>query len=129
MLFADSICASQAFTESFRREMAAVFPERKLEAIPPADPMLSPEYGGFDLSTVTRRDPQSRDSEGPLKANLRQVPPLLEGIRLDDRWAVVFSPFDISCALEKHASLECQGYTREDAARIGLNVILYSLQQ
>lgn len=129
MLFADSICASQAFTESFRREMAAVFPERKLEAISPEDPMLSPEYGGFDLSTVTRRDPQSRDSEGPLKANLRQVPPLLEGIRLDDRWAVVFSPFDISCALEKHASLECQGYTREDAARIGLNVILYSLQQ
>jgi hypothetical protein len=31
--------------------------------------------------------------------------------------------------LEKHNSLECRGYTREDAARIGLNVVLYSLQQ
>lgn len=129
MLFADSICASQAFTESFRREMAAIFPQRKLEMIQREDPILSEQYGGFDLSTVTRRDPQQRGDRGPLKASLREVPPLLEGIKIDDRWAVVFSPFDISCALEKHDSLECQGYTREDAARIGLNVILYSLQQ
>jgi len=34
----------------------------------------------------------------------------------------------LSCALEKHDSLECRGYTREDAARIGLNVLLYALQ-
>jgi hypothetical protein len=31
--------------------------------------------------------------------------------------------------LEKHDSLECLGYTREDAAKIGLNVVLYALQQ
>ena len=42
---------------------------------------------------------------------------------------MIFSPYDLSCALEKHDSLECRGYTREDAARIGLNVVLYSLQQ
>ncbi len=63
------------------------------------------------------------------QATLRRVPPELEGIKLDDRWAVIFSPYDISCALEKHGTLECQGYTREDAGRIGLNVLLYSLQQ
>ena len=34
MLLADSICASPAFSESFRREMAAIFPDRKLERIP-----------------------------------------------------------------------------------------------
>ena len=65
----------------------------------------------------------------PLEDILRQVPPELEGIRFDDRWGVVFSPYDLSCALERHNSLECQGYIREDAARIGLNVLLYSLQQ
>jgi hypothetical protein len=31
--------------------------------------------------------------------------------------------------LEKFDSMECRGYTREDAARIGLNVLLYALQQ
>ena len=34
MMLADSICASRAFSESFRREMAAIFPGRKLERIP-----------------------------------------------------------------------------------------------
>ena len=129
VLFADSICASQAFTKSFRREMAAIFGDGRLEPIPTNDPMLTRTYGGFDLKTVTRRDPQRRAAGGPLKATSRKEPPKLEGIRLDDRWAVVFSQYDLSCALEKHDSLECHGYVREDAARIGLNVLLYSLQQ
>jgi hypothetical protein len=59
---------------------------------------------------------------------VKKVPPELEGVKIDDRWAVIFSPYDLSCALEKRDTLECRGYIREDAARIGLNVILYSLQ-
>jgi hypothetical protein len=55
------------------------------------------------------------------------VEPELEGIQIDGRWAVIFSPYDISCALEQHEALECRGYTREDAARIGLNVLMYTL--
>jgi hypothetical protein len=129
MLLADSICSSDAFTESFRGEMAAVFPGRPLQAIPAKDPLLTPTYGGFDLSAVTRRDPQSSGDKGPLKALLRKVAPELEAIRFDERYGVIFSRYDLSCALEKHDSLECQGYIPEDAARIGLNVILYSLQQ
>jgi len=129
MLFADSICASRTFTESFRREMAAIFPQNKLERIPVDDPLLSTKYGGFDLKIVTRRDPQNRGSTAPLSATLKKVPPDFEGIKFDDRWGVIFSQYDISCALEKLDSLECRGYIREDAARIGLNVILYSLQQ
>ncbi len=50
-------------------------------------------------------------------------------MKLDDRYGVVFSRYDLSCALEKHDSLECQGYVREDAARLALNVLLYALQQ
>ena len=50
-------------------------------------------------------------------------------MRFDDRYGVIFSRYDLSCALEKHDSLECLGYTREDAAKIGLNVVLYALQQ
>ena len=90
---------------------------------------MTTAYGGFNLTTVTRRDPQAATQGGPLKAALRKVPPTLEGIKFGDRWGVIFSPYDLSCALEKHNSLECQGYIRKDAARIGLNVLLYSLQQ
>ena len=128
-LLADSICGSEAFTKSFRREMSAIFTGRQLAPIPADDPMLTAAYGGADLKTVSRRDPQRRNADEPLKATLRKEPPQLEGIKFDDRWGVVFSRYDLSCALEKHDSLDCQGYLREDAARIGLNVLLYSLQQ
>ncbi|MBN1911337.1 MAG: DUF4159 domain-containing protein [Pirellulales bacterium] len=129
MVFADSICANPAFTESFRREMAAIFPDHPLKPIPADDPILSTKFGGYDLSTVTRLDPQKGEGSEPMKLVRRKVPPTLEGIQLDGRWAVVFSPYDVSCALEKHNSLECQGYDRDDAANIALNVVLYSLQE
>ena len=58
MLLADSICTSRAFTESFRSEMALVFPERKLERIPADDPLLTAKFGGFVLKEVSRREPQ-----------------------------------------------------------------------
>jgi hypothetical protein len=130
VLLADSICASPAFTESFRREMETIFPDRKLERVPVGDPMLTAAYGGFDLSTVSRRDPAAPDaSGGPLEASVRKVPPDLEGVKIHDRWGVIFSPYDLSCALEKRDSLECRGYLREDAARIGLNIVLYAIQR
>jgi len=129
LLLADAICSSAAFAASFRREIAEILPKAALERIPANDPLWTKKYGGFDLSTVTRRDPQPGGGSEPLRAVLRKVPPELEGAKLDGHYVVVFSPYDISCALEKHDSLECRGYTREDAARIGLNVLLYANQQ
>jgi hypothetical protein len=128
-LLADSICASKAFTEAFRHELSATLPGHQLQAIPATDPIFTTAFGGYDIRHVSLRDPQSTDSTQPVTANLRQVEPQLEGIKLDDRWAVVFSPFDISCALESHQGIGCRGYTPQDAARIGLNVLLYSLNQ
>lgn len=129
MLFADAICSSREFNEAFAREMAELFPEHRLERIPPHDPLFTSEFGGDDLAVVERREPQRGASDGPLKSVVRQGEPYLEGLRIGDRYAVVYSPFDISCALENHESLECEGYTRRDAARIGLNVLLYSFHQ
>lgn len=129
LLFADAICGNEAFAESFRREMGIIFPKNPLENISPRDPIWTNKYGGSDLSTVMRRDPQPARPGEPLKSALRRVPPELKGVRFGDRYGVIFSEFDLSCALEKHDSLECRGYTREDAARIGLNVLRYGIQQ
>jgi hypothetical protein len=35
----------------------------------------------------------------------------------------------VNSAPEDHDSIGCRGYTRGDAARIGLNVLLYLLNQ
>ncbi|MBL8827709.1 MAG: DUF4159 domain-containing protein [Planctomycetaceae bacterium] len=127
MIVADAVCASEAFSRAMRRELLAVFPEVKLEAIPATHPLYTNQFGGFDLRKVTLRKPDVRRAGEPLKAVTREQPPELEGLPLGDRYAVVFSPYDLSCALERHDSLECTGYIREDAAKIGLNIILYSL--
>ena len=129
MLFADSICSSREFNEAFAREIAEIFPEHHLERIPPSDPLFTSKFGGEDLSSVERREPQRAAADAPLRSQVRAGEPYLEGLKLGDRYAVIFSPFDISCALENHESLECEGYTRKDAARIGLNVLLYSFHQ
>jgi len=129
LLFADAICGSEAFAESFRREMGLIFPKNPLESIPPRDPIWTDKYGGSNLKTVTRLDPQPGRADEPMKTAKRQVPPDLKGVRFNDRYGVIFSEFDLSCALEKHESMECRGYTRDDAARIGLNVLRYAIQQ
>jgi hypothetical protein len=125
----DSICAAKPFATAFRREIAAALPGHPLERIPPNDPLFTNAYGGFDVRRVMLRDPQAGEGGQPLAARQRQVEPQLEGIQIDGRWAVIFSPYDISCALESHEALACRGYIQADAARIGLNVLLYSLNQ
>jgi hypothetical protein len=129
MIFADAICSSKQFSESFRHEMQSIFPEQKLDRIPTKHPLFSADFGGESLTTVSRREPEASRDHDPLKAAIRKTAPYLEGLQIGDRYAVVFSPYDISCALESHESLECEGYIRQDAARIGLNVLLYSLHQ
>ena len=64
-----------------------------------------------------------------MDAAVHQVEPELEGLKIGERYAVIFSKYDLSCALERHESLACQGYTREDAARIAINAVLYGLQE
>jgi hypothetical protein len=128
-LLADAICASQQFTAALRRELAAALPNASLQRIPGDDPIFTTAYRGFDIRQVSLRDPQATDEGQPVAARVRQVEPQLEGIQIDGRWAVIFSPFDISCALESHEAIGCRGYTLQDAARIGLNVLLYSLNQ
>lgn len=130
MVFGDAICGSDSFAQAFQREMALVFPEHKLQSIPESHEMFTTSLGGFDIRKVTRREPRARGGgAAPLQAGTRQGPPELDGIQIGGRYGVIFSRYDLSCALEHHDSLECAGYIREDAARIGLNLVLYSLNQ
>ncbi len=129
VIVADAICGSPEFSTAFRREMAAIFPLHELSRIPPGHPLFTRDFGGYPLDQVTLRDPQSRSADDPLKAHLAKVSPLLEGVQIDDRYAILFSPYDISCAMENGSSLECNGYVKEDAARLAINVILFALQQ
>jgi len=121
-IFANSICSNQAFTDSFRKEM------RKITEIAPApispdDLIWSSEFNGKPVREVTLRK-RNPDVQGGFDKNIG--PPQLEGIEFEGRYAVVFSPWDLSCALENLTVSQCTGYTRKDAERIGFNVLLYA---
>jgi hypothetical protein len=124
-LFADSICSSKAFESAFRREMEAIFPEYRLQTIPSTDPMWSDASGGYQLDQVSMHEPAS---ELPGGVRRLRTAPLMQGIQHEGRWIVVFSPHDLSCAMENGAETQCPGYDRDDAARLGVNIILSALQ-
>ncbi|MCA9262670.1 MAG: DUF4159 domain-containing protein [Planctomycetales bacterium] len=129
VIFGDAICASEPFADAFRREIKAIFPKQEYREIPPSHPMFTREYRGFDLSKLRLRDLNVRATDdAPLEGRVREVSPRLEGVEQDGRFVVIFSPLDISCALESSGSLDCLGYVREDAAKLGINILLYALQ-
>ena len=127
VILASSICGNEAFSEAFRREIAMVIPEEKLQSMPSDHPMLVPTYDGFDLRRVVIRRPK-QTAEG-MKISRQNSPPVLEYLSVDGVTAVVFSPLDISCALESQNSVQCPGYGTEDAAKIVTNVVLMTLRQ
>lgn len=111
--------------------MVAIFPGKPLTPIPADDRLFTSEFGGYELSQVTRRR-MSSDGEATANDPLRPLvpveavgPPELESITIDGRHAFIFSPLDLSCALEG-AAIQCEGYKEADAARITLNALLYA---
>lgn len=127
VILASAICGSEAFATAFRREIALVVPESKLEPMPTDHPAMLPTYDGFDLRRVTIRRPIQKASG--MVISRRTAPPVLEMIKLGGITSVVFSPLDISCALESQNSVQCPGYGTEDAAKIVTNVVLMTLRQ
>jgi hypothetical protein len=115
MIFADAACGSPAFDSAMRRFIAALLPGKPLVPIPHDDELYTRKVG-FDLSDV---------QYSPAAGGRRDYP-LLEGVKLDGHWAVIYSKYDLGCALDHHEPLECKGYTHESAVRIAANIVVYS---
>ncbi len=114
-LFADAACGSPAFDAAFRRFVSELLPTNPLVPIPREDELFTTKVGA-DLKDVeyTKGAGGGRDY------------PQLEGVRISDHWAIIYSKYDIGCALEHHTGIECKGYTYESAIRIAGNIVIYS---
>ena len=124
-LFADSICSSSKFTESFRKEMKAIFPQQALQPIGKDERIWdSKGYSGYDIRQVTLRTPTRNDRGQAFRT--QRTHPVIEGIKIKGRYGVIFSPYDLSCAMENASGSQCKGYNKDDAARIAVNILLYA---
>ncbi|HEX3447464.1 MAG TPA: DUF4159 domain-containing protein [Isosphaeraceae bacterium] len=114
-LFADAACGSPAFDAAFRHFAAEMFPNNPLVPIPRDDQLFTVQVGA-DLSDVqyTKGAGGGRDF------------PQLEGVKINDHWVIIYSKYDIGCALERHTGIECKGYTYESALKIAGNIVIYS---
>ncbi|MHC4876679.1 MAG: DUF4159 domain-containing protein [Planctomycetota bacterium] len=125
LLFADACCGSKPFDQAFRAFVAKLYPDARLERIPVDDELFNGQIG-HGLDRVRRRVASA--SAATRQGNIVTGEPFLEGIRVNGRWAVIYSKHDISCALERQSTVACSGYVPDDAVKIGVNVVLYSSQ-
>lgn len=129
LLLADACCGSPAFDAAFRKFMETLWAKDKLklEPIPLTDELFSAELNGQAIRTVRCRRPRA-DGKG-VDPEYREVAPALEGIKYNGRWVVIYSKYDLGCALERHKSSDCLGHDYDSAVRLGRAAVLYALKR
>ena len=135
VLLADACCGSPEFDSSFREfinklldglEVTPGQPKPALEPIPLNDELYSAELNGKKIEEV-----RCRREKPAGKGNTGYPPgaPKLEGVKINGRWAIIYSKYDLGCALERTKSSDCLGHDFDSAALLGKASILYALKR
>jgi len=115
LIIGDACCGWKDFSESFRREMQLIFPDRPLQKMLPEDPLFSSYY---KLGNLTyKRSNGSKYSEEPC----------LESIYFGCRSGVIFSPRDMTCGWDGHEHPRGDRIVIQQARQLGANIITYLL--
>jgi hypothetical protein len=130
LLLADACCGKEAFDKAFRAFIHDLFPKEEfpegkapdLVTIPHDDPLFSAELNGVKLDENSIQCREERGKEP------RRMRPALEGVKIGKRWVVIYSKYDIGCALEKHQSGDCRGYSYESALLLARAAVLYQFR-
>jgi hypothetical protein len=128
VLLADACCGAKSFDTSFRTFMDQLWEDKKLklQPIPLTDELYSHQLNGEALRELRCR---REGADGRPESGFKNVAPLLEGIKLNNRWVVIYSKYDLGCALEKHKSTDCLGYDYDSALKLGKAAVFYSLKR
>lgn len=115
-LVADACCPRGKFDQAFRQLMTQLFKADTLEPIPLSSPIYHEPFAMTHPRHTKVMDPAFRRS-----------PEFLWGIRHEQRYVVVYSPFNIGCSLAGHLDQEISGFTVPDSFRLFTNIISYAL--
>jgi len=116
-LLADACCGDLAFDVSFRRELARILPETRLQELPPDHPVFSSFYRIKDVKYTTA-----------VRANFPSLNgPFLEGVEIGGALRVAYSRFDIGNGWEGEEHPFALGLLPDSARRLGVNIIIYSM--
>jgi len=116
-LLASACCGREEFDRAFRREIARVLPHETLAPLPAGHPVYSIFYqiDGVDYNDYVY--------------GLGEVPPELplEGINIGGVTPVIYSPYGIGGGWRGGDHPFARDVAHEDALRLGVNIVLYSM--
>jgi hypothetical protein len=114
-LFADARCSCAEFHTSFQKLITEIFTKNTLDLIPLSSPIHSSPFK-LDISFSKA-----------LKATHDQTKPFLRGLKINKRYAVIYSPFDITTSLNNQLDEESKGVKQISALKLISNIISYGL--
>ncbi len=121
-LFVDSGGGDPKFTAAFTDLAKTLFPNAALEPIPPDAPLLAgklPDAVNARKATLRR---WALTTQGSLAS------PKLLGIKQNGRWALIFSPLDITSGFLGTNTEGITGYAPDYSQSLARNIVLYAAQ-
>jgi hypothetical protein len=118
MLVATAAAGLKPFDTAFRREIQKALPDAELIKLPPTHPLFA---GGFNPVERVEYTPTALRDDPTLEF------PEFQGLFVDGRLAVLYSPFDLMSGANKESNAYAKGVATDDALRIVTNIITYAL--
>lgn len=118
VLFASAAAGLKPFDTAFKRELQRVLPDSQLIRLPVSHQVFS--SGWNPVERVTYTQPALRDDP-------TLTEPELYAVFIDGRIAVLYSPFDIMSGVNRESNAYAKGVITEDATRLLINAITYTL--
>jgi len=109
-LLASAGCSSREWSDSFKREIDAVFPERKLSEVSMEHPIFRTVYD------VRRLDTKGADAK-------------LYGLSMGGKIVLMYSPDGLNDTSTMHGCCCCGGNEIKNAQKVNANILAYALLQ
>jgi len=118
LLLAEACCGRKGFDLGFRQVMRRIFPDRPLRLVP-AESDLFRLPNDVKWVGVTPALMQDLGAAG--------IPPRMEAVDVDGRYAVIYSPLGMAGGWELSPSPYARSYDPAGATKLGENLLMYSI--
>lgn len=114
-LIVDACCTRPEFDNAFRFLIRELFPGNELMRMPSDSPVY---HEPFELAPEFNRPPTTQ---------LKPRPDFLWGLRLNQRYVVVYSPWDPGCSMDNHLEKNIAGIKSQSSYETMTNILSYGL--
>jgi len=117
-LVASAAAGLKPFDIAFRREIKKLFPDNDLIKLPPSHALFA---SGWNPIVKVEYTPAALQDDPQLEY------PEFYGLFVDERLAVVYTPYDLFSGLNRESNAYAKGLTSDDALRVAINIVTYVL--